>query len=142
MLYTTCALRPAEGYAARYMHYMLQQCQVYRLQQCHVATRNAPSISCVAHNYSLLADREGQVLDYVQFNRRAALNSSLKHSSCSYLPPQDAVQADEAVHMYPFDFAPQCEVRAFQAVVWCAGQAAGTALAPAGTLQNTMHCRP
>lgn len=50
------------------------------------------------------------MLDFVQFNRRAALNSALKHSSCSYLPPQDAVPGDEAIHMYPFDFAPQCEV--------------------------------
>eukprot|EP00879_Flechtneria_rotunda_P019207 GHRR01020168.1.p1 GENE.GHRR01020168.1~~GHRR01020168.1.p1 ORF type:complete len:310 (+),score=106.75 GHRR01020168.1:118-1047(+) len=55
-------------------------------------------------------DRDAQVLDYIQYNRRAALNSSLKHSSCSYLPKKDAVAADEAIHMYPFDFAPQCEV--------------------------------
>lgn len=58
------------------------------------------------------ADRDAQVLDYVQFNRRAALNSSLKHSACSYLPPKDAVAGtDEAIHMYPFDLSPQCEVR-------------------------------
>lgn len=57
------------------------------------------------------ADRDAQVLDFVQFNRRAALNSSLKHSACSYLPPKDAVTAaDEAIHMYPFDLSPQCEV--------------------------------
>lgn len=56
------------------------------------------------------ADREAQVLDYIQFNRKAALNSSLKHSSCSYLPQHDAVTADEAIHMYPFDLSPQCEV--------------------------------
>jgi hypothetical protein len=60
------------------------------------------------------------VLDFVQFNRRAALNSSLKHSSCSYLPPQDAVPGDEAIHMYPFDFAPQCEVSS-SGTVWFSG---------------------
>lgn len=60
------------------------------------------------------ADRDAQVLDYIQFNRRAALNSSLKHSACSYLPPKDAVPAaDEAIHMYPFDLSPQCEVSEF-----------------------------
>lgn len=52
------------------------------------------------------------MLDFIQFNRRAALNSALKHSTCSYLPPKDAVQgADEAIHMYPFELSPQCEVR-------------------------------
>lgn len=56
------------------------------------------------------ADRDAQVLDFIQFNRRAALNSSLKHSACSYLPRKDAVTADEAIHMYPFDLSPQCEV--------------------------------
>lgn len=56
------------------------------------------------------ADRDAQVLDFIHFNRRAALNSSLKHSACSYLPPKDAVAADEAIHMYPFDLSPQCEV--------------------------------
>lgn len=44
-------------------------------------------------------DREANVLDFVQFNRRAALNGGLKHARCSYLPPGDAVPGDEAIHM-------------------------------------------
>lgn len=61
-------------------------------------------------SHAACADRDAQVLDFIQFNRRAALNSSLKHSACSYLPPKDAVTADEAIHVYPFDLSPQCEV--------------------------------
>lgn len=75
----------------------------------------APKTARIMHHACVLptccADRDAQVLDFIQFNRRAALNSSLKHSACSYLPPKDAVlAADEAIHMYPFDLSPQCEV--------------------------------
>jgi hypothetical protein len=72
-----------------------------------------PSCTGAAHAVHGLppAGRDAQVLDYVQFNRRAALNSALKHSACSYLPPKDAVPgADEAIHMYPFELSAQCEV--------------------------------
>lgn len=67
--------------------------------------------SSLALLWCLAADRDAEVLDFIQFNRRAALNSSIKHSSCSYLPPKDAVPgADDAIHVYPFDLSPQCEV--------------------------------
>lgn len=87
--------------------------QVPRMQYCittlqlHQSCGNSTPDALHSH-----ADRDAQVLDFVQFNRRAALNSSLKHSACSYLPPKDAVPGgDEAIHMYPFDLSPQCEVR-------------------------------
>lgn len=79
-------------------------------QTLHQSCGNSTPAALHSH-----ADRDAQVLDFVQFNRRAALNSSLKHSACSYLPPKDAVPgADESIHMYPFDLSPQCEVRNLQ----------------------------
>jgi hypothetical protein len=65
---------------------------------------------CLAHVAT--ADREGDVLDYVQFNKLSALNGSLIHGCCPDFTKADAVSAQEAVHMYPFDFAPQCEASA------------------------------
>lgn len=59
----------------------------------------------------LPADREGDVLDYIQFNKFTAFGGSLKHAKCPHVPAGDEVAYPEAIHMYPFDFAPQCEVR-------------------------------
>ena len=41
------------------------------------------------------AGRDAAVLDFVQFNRRAALNGALKHSACSYAPPTDGVPGSD-----------------------------------------------
>jgi len=84
--------------------------------KCFLVTEHTShAMSVVLH---VLADRQAQVLDFIQFNRRAALNSSLKHSNCSYLPPKDVAPGDDAIHMYPFDLSPQCEVCRCIATAW------------------------
>lgn len=60
-------------------------------------------------------DRECRPLDSVQFNNSSALKGAVKHSRDRGLPKDDAVEGDEAVHVYPWKLAPECEVMLFVA---------------------------
>lgn len=58
-----------------------------------------------------IADRDGHLIDSIQFNKQSALNGALKHHRDPAVLQDDVVQqADETIHMYPFKFAPECEV--------------------------------
>lgn len=64
---------------------------------------------------SRITDRDGRILDSLQHNVPSALNGALKHNTRdSSVPAGDRISADQAIHLYPFHFAPECEVCALR----------------------------